>query len=153
MLCDLRQSNLSLRKSELTIKAVTNTAELLEFAGVIKPYDPHAFLFYEKVCHLDLGADEHLHFFVGYLDNKPICTGSLFFKYELAGIYDIITNENYQGRGFGTAMMEFLMNYVKQKGFDYVCLTASSDSGFRIYDRLGFKSLGTFECFEWPGDK
>lgn len=150
MLCDLKQISLDSKKSDLTIKEVTNADELLAFAEVLKPYDAQAPLFYQKVSAL-LTIDEPFKLFVGYVKDLPVCTGSLFFINGLAGIYDLITDEKYQGRGFGTTMMQCLMNYAKQKDFDYVSLSASSDSGFRIYERLGFKSLGIFECFEWLG--
>lgn len=150
MLCDLKQASFNPKTSDLIIKEATTPEAMLAFAEVLKPYDKQAPLFYQKVGTSQF--NEPFRLFVGYLNELPISIGSLFFTDELAGIYDLLTNEGYQGHGFGTAMMHHLINYAQQKGFDHVSLSASSDSGFRIYERLGFKSLGAFECFEWPGE-
>lgn len=151
MICDLTQFKFDPMKTALVIKEAITPQEIFDFAEVLRPYDVEAPIFYQKVGALDDANNQPFRFFVGYLEGEPICTGSLFFTENLAGIFDLVTGEGYQGQGFGTAMMEFLMHYAQQKNFNYASLSASSDSGFRIYDRLGFKPLGNLECFEWPG--
>ena len=49
-------------------------------------------------------------------------------------------------------MMKYLMVEAKDNGAKYATLSASSDSGYKIYEALGFKSLGQFECFEWKAN-
>ena len=49
-------------------------------------------------------------------------------------------------------MMQYLLNLAKKNGKKYATLSASSDSGHRIYEKLGFKNIGEFECFEYDGD-
>jgi hypothetical protein len=46
-------------------------------------------------------------------------------------------------------MMSYLLGYAKRSRSLNVTLSASSDSGYRIYERLGFKKVGEFECFEY----
>jgi ribosomal protein S18 acetylase RimI-like enzyme len=46
-------------------------------------------------------------------------------------------------------VLTYLMQTSKENGAQYVTLSASNDSGFGIYERLGFKQFGQFECFEW----
>lgn len=44
-----------------------------------------------------------------------------------------------------------LMKTVKDNDCWFVTLSASSDSGYRIYERLGFHKIGEFGCFEYKG--
>lgn len=45
-------------------------------------------------------------------------------------------------------MMKYLINYCQQKGVNYVSLSTSSDVGQKMYQKLGFKLIGKFECYE-----
>jgi hypothetical protein len=40
----------------------------------------------------------------------------------------------------------------KENICEFVTLSASSDSGYRIYERLGFRKVREFECFEYKGN-
>lgn len=89
--------------------------------------------------------------FVPCIDNRPVGIGALHFNNGIAGIYDIITPEGLRGQGIGTNVMKFLMNYAYWQNIKGLCLSASSDSGFRIYERLGYKVVGKFGCYEQKG--
>jgi ribosomal protein S18 acetylase RimI-like enzyme len=97
-----------------------------------------------------LHANEKL--VVGYAYGKPVSIGILFVSVDSAGIFSLVTSEDFQGKGYGTDMMVFLMKIAKDYGCHSITLSASSDSGYRIYERLGFSKLGEFECFEYKGD-
>ncbi len=49
-------------------------------------------------------------------------------------------------------MMVFLMKFARDNGCNSVTLSASSDSGYRIYKRLGFSKAGKFESFDYKED-
>ena len=51
--------------------------------------------------------------------------------------------------GYGTDIMIHLLKMAKAQGSQYATLSASSDQGYRIYERLGFKAFGEFSCFEY----
>ena len=89
--------------------------------------------------------------FAGYEKETPVIIATLFFGNDTAGIFNVITREDKRGKGYGTTMMSFLLEEVKSQGANWATLSASSDSGYRIYQRLGFRTLGQFECFEWRG--
>jgi ribosomal protein S18 acetylase RimI-like enzyme len=72
---------------------------------------------------------------------------------EGSRIFNLITSEDKRGKGYGTQMMDHLLTYTKNEYLSYATLLASSNSGYRIYQRLGFETLGQFECFEWDGGK
>ena len=138
------------RKSDLRIERVQTLQQLEDLIRVIEVYDTSVRPFYLGLPEDALLGDEQL--FVGYTpEGEPICTAILFVNEKSAGIFGVITDECQRGKGYGTDMMIFLLERAASLGLDTVTLSASSDSGYRIYERLGFKRLGQFECFEWGG--
>lgn len=53
-----------------------------------------------------------------------------------------------RGKGYGTAMMEHLLNRAKQKGYHLTGLEASRE-GANLYKRLGFKEICVFKEYAW----
>ncbi len=151
MFCDLSDFQEFKLDKNIVIKQVKNYQELLDFIGIISFYDQSVseFLDNKKIISDEVMAKNLM--FVCYIDGKPVGVGALHFNDGIAGIYDIITSENFRSKGIGTNIMKFLMNYAYRKDIKNLCLSASSDSGFRIYERLGFKIVGFFSCYEWYG--
>lgn len=133
----------------LIIKQVIDSQQLEDFITILEPYDSSARSFYEKLSLKVLNEQETL--YVGYHKNKPALIGILFQQEDTAGIFSLLTDEKMRGKGFGTNMMHHLIQTAKSKNCRYVTLSASSDSGYRIYERLGFKTYGEFQCLEWAG--
>ncbi len=152
MACDLSKYKNS-AAGQTDIVQVLNFGQLEDFIKVIEPYDVSARSFYEKIKEWMLKENEKL--FVGYEQGIPVVIASLYIDREngSAGIFNLITKEDKRGRGLGTQMMHHLLNYAKDAYLNYACLLASSDSGYRIYQRLGFEELGQFDCLEWGGGK
>lgn len=147
MICNLSHVNNFKQKTDLVIRQVTNIRMLADFMSVLELYDPCVSTFYENVNDALLQENETL--VVGYACDKPVSIGVLFTFRDSAGIFSLITSENFKGKGYGTDMMIFMMNFAKEHGCQFVTLSASSDSGYRIYERLGFLKVGEFECFEY----
>ena len=114
---------------------------------MLEPYDHYVSTFYEQMNDELLNANEKL--VVGYANGKPVTIGILFISQNSAGIFSLITHEDSQGQGYGTDMMLFLIKFAKNMGCHSITLSASSDAGYRIYERLGFCKVGEFECFEY----
>jgi len=151
MICDLSNITTFRQKTDLIIKVILGKSRIQDFISVLAPYDPNVSIFYDRMDDALLNKNEKL--VVGYLDEKPVCIGILFISESSAGIFSLLTSEEYQGKGFGSDMMIFLMNYAKEHGCSSVTLSASSDAGYRIYERLGFIKLGEFECFEYKREQ
>lgn len=149
MLCDLSHFNAASEPGSLRIEPVLTLSQLEYFIEALEPYDATARAFYEEMTLEMLAGKERL--FVGYENNEPVIIGILYSHDDAAGIFSILTREDKRGRGYGTQMMTYLMNTAKQNGAKYATLSASSDAGYRIYERLGFKAFGEFDCFEWKG--
>lgn len=149
MLCNLNVFSDNASLTDLIIEHVINPNQLEHFISALEPYDATVRLFYERLTPSMLNGQEKL--YVGYEKDAPVAIGILYFQGDSAGIFSLLTREDKRGLGFGARMMTYLMKTAKESGAQYVTLSASSDSGFRIYERLGFKSFGQFECFEWKG--
>lgn len=149
MICDFSVNTTIQNKTDLNIKHVTDKYLLGDFLKVLEVYDPYVDEFYKRMNDGLFNVDEKL--FVGYVGDKPVTIGILFFREDSASIFSLITNEDARGKGYGTEMMTFFMNFVKESGCKKVTLSATSDSGYRIYERLGFNKIGEFECFEYQG--
>ncbi len=149
MLCDLKALHQTKKLEKLTIEQVKTEDQREDFIGVLQVYDPTARKFYETFSLSLLQEQEKL--FVGYDEKNPACIAILFMSKDTAGIFSLITNANKRGQGFGTQMMYYLMHTASKLGARSITLSATSNSGYRIYESLGFKSFGQFECFEWKG--
>jgi ribosomal protein S18 acetylase RimI-like enzyme len=153
MVCDLDAidpAEFSRNDAGLSIKLVENKEELADFISVLLPYDPAAQTFYESLVDPKRSSKEKL--FVGYAGGGfPIAIGSVYLHEDTGGIFCLITAQSSRGRGYGSAMMRYMMAFIKEGGMRYATLSASSDSGYRIYQRLGFEKVGELECYEWHG--
>lgn len=150
MICDVEENINLQRKTNLEIKSVTNKLLLDDFLTVLEVYDSCVNEFYNRIDERLLAKNEKL--FVGYERDIPVTIGILFCSKESAGIFSLITDTPYRRKGYGSDMMTFLMESAKKLGCKTITLSASSDSATLIYERLGFRSIGRFECFEYKGD-
>jgi len=146
MICDLTEVTSTEYKANLLIRPVTNKGLLEEFISILEPYDPAARKFYDKVNEKYLLLEEKL--FVGFENEKSVAIGILFLTDNTAGIFSLLTRDDARGKGFGTDMMRFMLAFAKENGAKSVTLSASSNSGYRIYEHLGFRNIGEFKCFE-----
>jgi len=80
---------------------------------------------------------------VGYLKGKPVVTGILVLHANVADIYYVMTMPWYRKKGYGSAMMQHLLNRAVDQGFHLATLQASEE-GKNVYARLGFKPFCTF---------
>ena len=64
-----------------------------------------------------------------------------------ATILFVATDPPAQGRGLGTALMKQLLRGARERGCDLSVLEASP-AGRPVYERLGYRSLGTLEMWE-----
>ncbi|MHC0448651.1 MAG: GNAT family N-acetyltransferase [Candidatus Lariskella arthropodorum] len=150
MLCDLTVVSSFAMKTQLIVKQVQNNALLKDFISTIQGVDATIGVFYRKVALELLQQSERL--FVGYINNKPVVTGILFiYDDTISGIFRLFTCKEARGKGFGTDMMTYLLNFARNRGNKLVTLVASK-LGYSIYKRLGFKVLGKFKYFEYTSN-
>ncbi|WEM44585.1 GNAT family N-acetyltransferase (plasmid) [Photobacterium sp. DA100] len=86
------------------------------------------------------GDDDGLHYGV-YEDDRLVCVASVFVSGEQARLRKFATLPQCQGRGIGSAVIEFVLADLKAKGVRFFwCDARESAGGF--YRRLGMESEG-----------
>lgn len=112
------------------------------FEGTLEQFALESY--FNKFSQEKLDLDTQL--FVGCIDGLAVTTGLLIKSESSYGIYDVMTKENFRGKGFGSEMFQFLLNQIDNKETPVV-LQASDDSE-NIYKRFGFIDVGEMIVFE-----
>lgn len=94
----------------------------------------------------NMGRDIPLRNYIGYMDGKPVATSCLFLGGGAAGIYSVSTLPEFRGKGIGAAMTVKPLFDAREMGYRIGTLQ-SSEMGFNIYKRLGFRHLCQIENF------
>jgi hypothetical protein len=79
--------------------------------------------------------------YVGYLEGEPVATNMVFDGAGVAGVFAVGTVERARGRGIGAAITLGPLVAARERGYNYGVLY-SSDMGYTVYRRLGFRDLG-----------
>jgi ribosomal protein S18 acetylase RimI-like enzyme len=93
-----------------------------------------------------LGLDSPVRNYLGYLDGAPVSTSTVFYSAGVAGIYDVATLPEARGRGIGTALTLAPLLDARQTGYR-IGVLQSSDMGFGVYKKMGFRHLCQIENF------
>ena len=93
-----------------------------------------------------LGLDPPLRNYLGYWNGTPVSTSSLFYGGGAAGIYCVATLPEARGRGLGAALTLYPLLEARALGYR-VGVLQSSEMGFNVYKRLGFRHLCQIENF------
>jgi GNAT superfamily N-acetyltransferase len=87
---------------------------------------------------------------VGRVDGLPVATSRVAIGAGVAGLYAILTLPGYRGRGFGRAMTIAALRAAVSVGIRVATLQ-SSDLGYGVYRRLGFRELFSYDVWVHPG--
>jgi GNAT superfamily N-acetyltransferase len=77
---------------------------------------------------------------VGYVRGRPVATARLSVSGGAAGLYSVATLPDHRGRGFGAAITHAALATGRDLGY-VIATLQSSDMGYAIYRRLGFREL------------
>lgn len=97
-----------------------------------------------------IGLDEnsgwqHL---VGYVENLPVATATLFYTGDTVGLYFIATAPAWRQKGIGAAITEAALQCGREQGAQWAVLCASS-MGYGVYRRVGFSDLASIGIYTW----
>ena len=75
--------------------------------------------------------------YILYHENQSIGTGTLVVNEKIGGVFNVGILPEYQKKGYGRAMMQFLMNKASNLGLDHVVLLSSPNTE-NFYSHLNF---------------
>jgi len=95
---------------------------------------------YAKLHENALKKNINLRHFSLYKLGEPIATITLSLINDVARIDDLGTLPEFQGKGYASILMRYVLLEAKKLGARY-CFLESSASGLKVYQKLGFESL------------
>ncbi|MBS0648595.1 MAG: GNAT family N-acetyltransferase [Verrucomicrobia bacterium] len=95
---------------------------------------------------LNLLKDKRAEHYLIYLEGKPVGTGTLFIHKDLGMVAHIATLPEYQKRGIGRAIMQYMMHQASERGLKKLVLY-SSHVAQKLYLNLGFQKVGDAEIY------
>jgi pimeloyl-ACP methyl ester carboxylesterase/GNAT superfamily N-acetyltransferase len=137
----------------LHFEPVHSQKTIKDFADIIRSVGGHPECydrFYKQIPFAVLEEGSPLEMHVAYLRENPlpVVTGVIVFGGSIAGIYYLATLPDQRRKGYGTAMMKYLFNRAKQKGYLLAGLEASHE-GESLYKRLGFHEVCVFREYAY----
>lgn len=95
---------------------------------------------------LKFGLDLPIRNYLGYWNGKPVSTSTLFLGGGVAGIYCVATLPEARGKGIGAALTLQPLLDAQDMGY-LIGALQSSEMGFNVYKKLGFRHLCQIENF------
>ena len=89
---------------------------------------------------------------IGRLDGRAVATSRLPLGAGVAGLYAVSTLAAHRGRGVGRAMTIAALRAAHSIGHR-IGVLQSSDLGYSVYRRLGFRELFTYDVWVHPGPR
>jgi ribosomal protein S18 acetylase RimI-like enzyme len=136
----------------LTIQLVQNGAELSSWCDVlIGIFGFPAFVSQALFNFLDIpgySQDAPIKNFMGFENGKLVAVSSLLLAGGVAGIYNVGTLPEARHRGFGRAITLAPILEARDLGYR-VGVLQSSDMGFGLYSKIGFKEYCKFSRYLW----
>lgn len=95
--------------------------------------------------------DPSTRIWVGTLDGEPVASGVLFLAAGVAGVYFIATVNEARGQGFGATVTIKMLQAARGMGYK-IGILHSTEAGFPLYQKLGFKTYCQLRPYAWAGD-
>ena len=84
--------------------------------------------------------------YVGSVDGEPVATGVGVCLENHVGIFNVATLPSHRRRGYGAAITERAVRDGLDRGARWAWLQ-SSPAGYSVYEKLGFKTQESWECW------
>lgn len=97
----------------------------------------------------DVAGLDGLVVYLGRIGNQDVATGIGYTVDGATGIFNIATPPAHRGRGYGAAITTCAVRDGFAAGAELAWLQ-SSDIGYRVYERLGFRTVETYRLYAAP---
>jgi len=135
---------------ELSIKRVEDETSLQLWVDIVANVfglpESTAKAFYQLYCKIGFAQDCPFVNYIGYSNNKPVSTASVYYNGITAGVYNVATIESARHHDFGTKITHHCLTRAANKGYNVSVLQGAADA-VAIYENLGFKDYCIFEQF------
>lgn len=84
--------------------------------------------------------------YIGYKDQVAVTRAIIVFHANAAGIYHLATLPSERKKGYGTQLMQYLLQKAKEKGYFLSVLEAAKDTE-NMHERLGFQECCVIKVF------
>jgi GNAT superfamily N-acetyltransferase len=131
----------------MEIKEVLNLEELKTWTDIlVKSFEfPEIVHSYKKYFIAGLESPDS-HYYLGFLNGKPVSTGVLFNSKGAAGLFYIGTIPKVRRQGIAKTMVNHLLREAKNKGY-HISILQASEMGYPIYKKIGFKKYYTTKIY------
>lgn len=140
----------------LEIRPVRNKEEMRIFDEVLETQFKLGKASFKKIyeieCSLGFEEDSPRQLYVAYQDGVPVSTNFMILDDDVAGWYKIATHPDYCRKGIGTAVTLAPLYDARKRGYN-VGVLQSTEVGFKVYSRLGFKEDGILDWYMYTWDK
>lgn len=92
-------------------------------------------------------GEKKLRHYSAYSDNESAVSGTLFLSDKSVMVHNLAAKNKFRKRGIGTALTVYMMSVAKKMGYKH-CFLDSSDEGFNLYSKLGFKVYCVTSVYE-----
>jgi Predicted acetyltransferase involved in intracellular survival and related acetyltransferases len=133
---------------DMEIKEVLNLDELETWADVlVESFEFSKIVGSYKKYFIKAGLkDSNSHYYLGFLNGKPVATGVLFEGKGAAGLFYIGTIPTARRKGIAKAMVNYLLSQAMNRGYPISILQAS-EIGYPVYKKIGFKKYYTTKIY------
>jgi GNAT superfamily N-acetyltransferase len=97
---------------------------------------------------IGLSDDAPFRHFLARLDGQAVATSSLYIGAGVAGVYFVMTVPQARRQGIGAAITLAALHEGRQLGYR-IGVLGSSESGYPVYQRIGFKTYCQLGIYEW----
>lgn len=135
------------KPADLEIRSVNSDMELAVFQITAEAGFNMPFSMPQRLLTRRFRDHPGVSMFVGYTEDKPVCTSCLVKTGPVAGVYWVSTLPEYRNRGFATAISWHAVEVGKALGCDMATLQASA-MGRPIYEKMGFRVTTDFRRYK-----
>lgn len=86
--------------------------------------------------------------YLAFVHDQPVAVSTILYRAGVAGIFNVATRKEWRVKGLGAAVTLQPLLDARAKGYRVGTLQ-SSDMGYKIYQRLGFKEVCRMNQYYW----